>query len=86
MFLFNDKLNIFIYGYIVKYHSGEGKHTHYFMAAKDWQQEIFYLNHPTDRIVHNTASVIPFVENWLEGEIDKSFKFKWDVVALYPPS
>ena len=27
------------------------------------------MHHPTDRIAHTTAFVIPVVENWLEREI-----------------
>ena len=30
------------------------------------QQEIFCMHHPTDRIVHTMAFVIPVVEHWLE--------------------
>ena len=28
-----------------------------------------YMHHPTDRITHTTAFVIPVVEHWLEREI-----------------
>ena len=28
-----------------------------------------YMHHPTDRIIHTTAFVIPVVEHWLEREI-----------------
>ena len=31
----------------------------------------FYMLHPTDRIAHNTAFVIPVVDHWLEREIDQ---------------
>ena len=30
---------------------------------------IFYMHHPTDRIAHTTAFVIPVMEHWLECEI-----------------
>ena len=30
---------------------------------------VFYMHHPTDRITHTTAFVIPVVEHWLEREI-----------------
>ena len=30
---------------------------------------VFYMHHPTDRIVHTTAFVTPVVEHWLEREI-----------------
>ena len=30
------------------------------------QQGFFYMHHPTDRIIHTTAFVIPVVEQWLE--------------------
>ena len=29
----------------------------------------FYMHHPTHRIAHTTAFVIPVVEHWLEREI-----------------
>ena len=29
----------------------------------------FYMHHPTDRIAHTTAFVIPVVEHWLEQEM-----------------
>ena len=32
----------------------------------DWQQEIFYMNHPINRIAYTTAVVTPVVEHWLE--------------------
>ena len=35
----------------------------------DWQQGLFYMHHPTDRITHTTAFVTPVVEHWLEREI-----------------
>ena len=36
-----------------------------------YQQELFYICHPTDRIVHIMAFVTPVVEHWLEREIAK---------------
>ena len=33
------------------------------------QQGIFYMHHPTDRIVHTTAFITPVVEHWLKHEI-----------------
>ena len=35
----------------------------------DWQQELFYMHHPTDRIEHTMAFVTPVVEHWLEREV-----------------
>ena len=34
----------------------------------DWEQEIFYMHHPINRIIHNIVFVIPVVEHWLEIE------------------
>ena len=33
------------------------------------QQGFFHMHHPTDRIAHITAFVIPVIEHWLEQEI-----------------
>ena len=33
------------------------------------KQGFFYMHHPTDRITHKTAFVIPVLEHWLEQEI-----------------
>ena len=33
------------------------------------KQGLFYMHHPTDRIIHTTAFVTPVVEHWLEREI-----------------
>ena len=30
---------------------------------------VLYMHHPTDRIAHTTAFIIPVVEHWLEREI-----------------
>ena len=38
-------------------------------TLSDQQQGFFYMHHPTYRIAHTTAIVIPDVEPWLEGEI-----------------
>ena len=32
----------------------------------DYQQEFFYMHHPTDRLTHTMAFVTPVVEHWLE--------------------
>ena len=32
----------------------------------DYQQEFFYMHHPTDRLTHTIAFVTPVVEHWLE--------------------
>ena len=37
-------------------------------SLSDYQQGIFYVYHPTDRIVHTTAFVTPVVEYWMEWE------------------
>ena len=34
-----------------------------------FQQRIFYMHHPTDRITHTTAFVTSVMEHWLEREI-----------------
>ena len=66
--LFNDALNTFylrLFGvrHMVKDHSdserGNPLPPHGF----------FYMHHPTDRIAHTTAFVIPVVEHWLERKI-----------------
>ena len=48
------------------------------------------MHHPTDRIAHTTAFVIPVVEHWLEQEIKKKddlFEaFLGDKTCLYPYS
>ena len=38
-------------------------------TQSDYQQELFYMHHPTDWIAHTTVFVIPVVEHWLEQEI-----------------
>ena len=38
-------------------------------TLSDYQQELFYMHHPTDRIKHTTAFVTPVVEHCLEREI-----------------
>ena len=30
---------------------------------------IFYMHHPTDRVIHTTAFVTPVVRDWLKREI-----------------
>ena len=35
----------------------------------------FYMHHPTDRIAHTTAFVIPVVEHWLAERDALSFLF-----------
>ena len=35
------------------------------ISSKDY----FYMHHPTDRIIHTTAFVIPVMEHWLERKI-----------------
>ena len=47
----------------------------------------FYMHHPTDRIAHTTAFVIPVVEPWLEREIAQVYddishvQVKFDVLG-----
>ena len=31
-------------------------------TLSDWQQGLFYMHHPTDRIAHTTAFVTPVVD------------------------
>ena len=38
-------------------------------TLSDYQQGLFYMHHPTDRMTHTTAFVTPVVEYWLEREI-----------------
>ena len=70
--LFNDAFNTFylqLYGvgHMVKDHSKSERgnlllpHGLLFPICT-----IFYMHHPTDRIVHTTAFVTPVVEHWLE--------------------
>ena len=56
--LFNDALNTF--SYMVKDHTDSERKS----AAATWstlseQQGFFYMHHPTDRVTHTTAFVIP---------------------------
>ena len=74
--LFNDTLNTFylqLYGirHMVKHHSDRQRgnllppHRLLFSISSI----VFYMHHPTDRITHTTAFVIPVVEHWLEQDI-----------------
>ena len=36
------------------------------VTISSYQQDFFYMNHPTDRIEHTTAFVTPVVNYWLE--------------------
>ena len=76
MFYLTTHSTHFIYGYMasdmVKDHSDSKKgnplppHRLLFpISSKGY----FYMHHPTDRIAHTTAFVIPVVEPWLEREI-----------------
>ena len=38
-------------------------------TLSNWQQGIFYMHHPNERIVHTTTLATPVVEYWLEREI-----------------
>ena len=42
---------------------------YYVGSLSDWQQGLFYMHHPIDRITHIKAFVTPVVEHWLEQEI-----------------
>ena len=65
------------YGYMA--FEGKGTHSarqdthccHFtgYLTLSKQQQEIFYMHHPTNMIVHNMAFVTPVVEHWLEREI-----------------
>ena len=72
--LFNDALNTFylrLYGvrHMVKDHSDSDRgntlppHRLLFPISS---KELFYMHHPTDRIIHTTAFATPVVEHWLE--------------------
>ena len=37
-------------------------------TPSDWQQGIFCIHQPTDKIVHTMALIKPVVEHWLERE------------------
>ena len=48
---------------MVKDHSVREKiHCCHMDYSSDWQQGIFYMQHPTDRIAHTTAFVTPVVQ------------------------
>ena len=69
MFLFNDALNTFylrLYGVIhmVKDHSDSERGN-----PLPPHGLLFYMHHPTDRIIHITAFGTPVMEHWLEREI-----------------
>ena len=73
--LFNDVLNTFylrLYGvgHMVKDRSDSERGNLQAAITQatlfDWQQGIFYINHPTDRISHTTTCVTPVEEYWLE--------------------
>ena len=73
--LFNDALNTFylrLYGVrrMIKDHSAR-KETRCSHMGYSFQlaARFFYMHHPTDRIIHTTAFVIPVVELWLERKI-----------------
>ena len=38
-------------------------------TLSDWQQRLFYMHHPTDKIAHVTAFVTPVVDHWPVQEI-----------------
>ena len=71
--LFNDAFNTFylrLYGvrHMVKDHSDSKRENPlppHGLLFFDYQQGLFYMHHPTDRI----AFVTPVVEHWLEREI-----------------
>ena len=52
--LFNDALNTC---YLRLYGVGHTVKAHSEVTLSDWQQEISYMYHPTNRIVHTTAFV-----------------------------
>ena len=62
--LFNKTHITFFYGFmaldIKKDHSYNKRKNHF------KQQRLFYMHHPTDRIVHIATFVIPVVQNKLE--------------------
>ena len=38
-------------------------------TLSDYQQEFFYMHHPTDRIIQTTTFVTPVLEHWLIGAL-----------------
>ena len=40
-----------------------------YATLSDEKQGLFYIHHPTERIIHTTAFVTQVVEHWLEREI-----------------
>ena len=76
--LFNDTLKTYLrlYGvrHMVKYHSdserGNPLSPHGLLFPIN-SKGSFYMHHPTDRIAHTRANVIPVVEHWLEREISQ---------------
>ena len=70
--LFIDALNTFylrLYGvrHMVKDHADSERGNP--LPPHRVQEELFYMHHHTDRIIHTTAFVTPVVEHWLEREI-----------------
>ena len=73
MFYLTTQSTHFIYIYMVNDHTDSERgnplppHGQLFTISNNY----FFLNvhHPTDRITHTTAFVIPVVEDWLEREI-----------------
>ena len=61
--LFNDTLSIF---YLWLYCIGHMVKATTWATHFDQQQAIFYIHHPTDRIVHTNLFVAPVVEDWLD--------------------
>ena len=58
----------FIYGYMAP-NKWIRKPTPFYNLGLE--ERDFYMPHPTDRIAHTTALVIPVMENWLIREIER---------------
>ena len=43
----------------------------------------FYMHHPTDKIAHSTAFVIPITEYWLEQIISSRYDIGYYIVKIY---
>ena len=52
-------------------HTHTHTHTHIYIYKK---QSDIYINHPTDKIVHTMAFVLPVMKHWLEQEISCSHR------------
>ena len=71
--LFNNALNTILCQIYGKGPSRQQKRkfaaTTTYSTLSDYQQGVYYMHHPTDKITHTTVYVTPVLEHWLEWEI-----------------